>query len=53
MLKDLNNKLVLAEYKKVCYTEEYMDLVPLHAIRNYYNNVNFNNLNINKNNLNK
>ena len=37
LLKELDNKIALNEYKKSCYIEEFMDLVPLDVIKDYYN----------------
>lgn len=36
LLKELNEKLNLSEYKRSCYFEEFMDLVPLDYLKTYY-----------------
>ena len=38
LLKELNNKYNLCNYKINCYIEEYMDLVPLNVVKEFYNN---------------
>ena len=44
LLKDLNQKLAVADYKKSCYVEEFMDLVPLAMIKDYYNKLDLSNI---------
>lgn len=51
LLKDLENKVALAEYKKSCYIEEFTDLIPFPLIKDYYNGI-LNVNNVNKINLN-
>ncbi|KAG4089821.1 hypothetical protein H8356DRAFT_1280108 [Neocallimastix lanati (nom. inval.)] len=44
LLKELNNKLYTLDYKRRCYTDEYMELVPLKFIKERYDpNVLYNN----------
>jgi len=44
LLKELNNKLYIIDYKRKCYVEEYMDLVPLNFIKDRYDpNLMYNN----------
>lgn len=37
LLKDLESKISVAEYKRTSYIEEFMDLIPFALIRDYYN----------------
>lgn len=37
LLDELNKKLNIAEYKRSCYIEEFMDLVPFNVLRDFYN----------------
>lgn len=37
LLKELENKVALAEYRKSCFVEEFIDLVPFPLLRDYYN----------------
>lgn len=37
LLKELNNKLYVLYYKNRCYIDEYMELVLLKFIKDYYN----------------
>lgn len=46
LLRDLNHKIAIAEYKRTCYIEEFIDLVPFPLLRDYYNGF----LNVNNNN---
>lgn len=36
LLRELNNKLFTLDYKRKCYTDEYMELVPLNFIKERY-----------------
>ena len=37
LLKDLESKIGVAEYKRTSYIEEFIDLIPFNLIRDYYN----------------
>ena len=37
LLRDLQSKVSLAEYKRTCYIEEFVDLIPFALLRDYYN----------------
>jgi len=37
LLKDLQSKVSLAEYKRTCYIEKFVDLIPFALLRDYYN----------------
>lgn len=46
LLKEIEGKITLAEYKRSCYIEEFIDLIPFNLLSDYYNGfLNVNNFN--------